>query len=273
MPGTRAKLLSMLSSLSLGCLIFCVSTLAAAQQNYSLDDLDPTATKSMYSLSILKFLDHWPPPTLALKTFGPQTGDMILRAIKTPGHPHTIGLVKHSIVKVPFEKVTALMEDYPDYYKMWENVVSASILSKDGNRWITAWTRRRPAFFMPEIHYKMEVVIDKSVPGRAVYRQQFISGDSLYFSDGLVIVEKLGDQLTRISVLDFFNANFGPFRGLIEGVIWHRSLENAFKDDVAFRLKLEHPDWSVDKITNASEKMLDRHPVDPVQYTDLIRLK
>ena len=76
-------------------------------------------------------------------------------------------------------------------------------------------------------------MIDRSHPGRVISRQQLIDGNSLNSSDGLVVLEKR-DNVTRLSIVTFFDPDAGPFRPLVDGVIWKRNMENSFKDDTAF---------------------------------------
>ena len=246
-------------------LLVSAASLAAVEPKAHCDDI-PKVT--YYSQRILRFLDHWPPPTLSLRDSRP----VLIRAIRTPGEPGIIGVVKHFEVKFPLARVAELTERFEDYPKIWEDVVSVTVRSREGNQTVTDWVRRAPAFFLPRIRFRMLYTTDKMKPGRVVYRQQLIEGNSVSASDALVVLEGIGENETRISVLDFFSPDMGPFRPLIEGKIWKKSMENSFKDDIAFRARLEHPDWSLDQIGHEADRELDLHPIEEVQYTDLIHL-
>lgn len=238
---------------------------------YALSELNPAAKPSFYSQRILKFLDAWPPPTLTLRD---TDRDIYTRAIKTPEHPKIIGLVKHFNIQAPMESVAAATEHFEDYPKIWEGCLGVQVLSRDRNRVVTDWTRKRPAFFMPKLHYRLLYVIDRSRTDRIVYRQQLMDSkdsNALNTSDGLVVLEKRGEKRTRLSIVNFFDPDAGPFRGLVEGVIWRKTVQNSFKDDVAFRAHVEHPDWDLDRITDESDHAWDKTPIDPILYTDLLK--
>lgn len=236
---------------------------------FRLNEMAPGVKKSYYSQSILKFLEHWPPPTLALTDERP----VIIRAIKTPDRPNYMGMVKHSEINVSLKKVEAITERFEDYSKIWDDILSGKVISFDRNRSVTEWVRKAPAFFLPKVHYRMLYTSDKSFPGRIVYRQQLIDGNMLNFSDSIVVLEKLAEDRTRVTVLNFFDTDFGLLRRVAESKIWKTMLQNGFKDDIAFRAKLEHPDWDVDQITKEANKALDRFPIDEVQYTELLSFK
>jgi uncharacterized membrane protein len=237
--------------------------------DYRLNDPYPEAKTSFYSERLLKLLEHWPPPTLLLHDARP----VYVRAIKTPGFSDMVGVVKHFTVKAPLSKVVELTEKFDAYPKIWDDIVSVQVDSRDKNRTVTSWVRKAPAFFLPRIKFRTLYISDKSHPDRVVYFQRFLDGNAMKSSDGLVVMEKVTDQTTRISVITFFNPDAGAFRGLVEGKIWKKSVENAFKDDIAFAARLEHPDWSLDQVTEAAEKALDAHPIDEVEYTDLIHFE
>jgi uncharacterized membrane protein len=234
---------------------------------YRLDEVAPNARASYYSTRILKVLDHWPPPTASLQDARP----VVIRAIKTPGHPEIVGIIKHFEVMFPIEKVVELTEKFEDYPRVWKDVLSVQVTRRDHNRVETEWVRRAPAFFLSKIRFRLLYTWDKTQQGRVIYREQLIDGNSVHATDALVVLEKHGTDSTRISVLDFFDPDAGPFRGLVEGKIWKASVENSFKDDIAFRARLEHPDWSVGQISDEADRMLDRYPVGDIEYTDLIR--
>lgn len=242
----------------------------ASSSPYSLGDQDPIAKVGHFSAKIVKFLDHWPPPTL---TITDTDREIYTRAIRTPDFPKIIGLVKHFNIQAPMARVAEATERFEEYPKIWEGVISVSVSSHDRNRTVTDWVRKRPAFFMPRLHYRLLYVVDRSRPDRIVFRQQLIDGNALNTSDGIVVLEKRGENLTRLSILNFFDPDAGPFRSLVEGVIWKKTVQNSFKDDVAFRAHVEHPDWDVDRLTEESDKAWDKTPVDPILYTDLLKIE
>jgi hypothetical protein len=242
---------------------------SAASTLYSIDTVDPTGKKSIYTSQLPKLLGHWPLEVHSIKDPRPA----FIRAIKTTGKPYFIGMVKYVTIQAPLSRVAEVCEKVEDYPKIWEDVLEVSVESRDQNKAVTVWTRKAPTFFMPKIHYRVIVTTDKSTPDRIVYKQQLLDGNSMNTSDALVVLEKIKPELTRVTVVNFFDADFGPFKGLIEGVIWKKSMENGFKDDIALRAHVEHPDWTLDQVTKESEQTLDRFPIKDVEYTDSIHFE
>lgn len=233
----------------------------------------PTLPEPTYFGSRLpQLLDQWPPRTLALPDGGRTA---ILRAIKTPDNEDMIGLVKHFELHAPLQRVVELSERYEDYPQMWEEVLQVRVESRDleHRQVVTDWTRKAPAFVLPKIKYRMLTVVEQRTPERVVYRHQLLEGNLVHSSDALVVLESLGPKGTRVSIINFFNPVVGPFRALAEGKLWRKSLENAFKDDIAFRARAEHPEWDLERISEESRKAVARHPVDEIEYTDLIRFR
>ncbi len=228
----------------------------------------PEAKASHYTGRILKFLEHWPPPTLNITDDRP-----FARAIRTPNFPDMIGMVKHFVIKIPIEKVSDAIDKFEEYPKIWADVLSVKVQSRTQNRTITEWTRKRPAFFMPLIQYRMITIKDKTIANRIIYRHQLIDGNTLNTSDSLVVLEKIPDEKTRISVVNFFDVALGAFKPLVGNSLWRRSMESSYKDDFEFKTHLENPSWSLDKASDAASDALDQNPIDPVQYTDLLKFE
>jgi uncharacterized membrane protein len=254
-PATRLLFLATLFSAPL-----------SASAPYALDDAGTWAKPSATSQRLLLTLKHWPPATLTLHDERPE----VIRAIKTPGNEDLIGMVKHFEVNESLARVVAVNEDFDAYPKLWENVLGVKVESRDINRVVTQWTRKAPAFFLPKIHYRMISIADKSETGKVIYRNQLIDGNMIKTSDSLVVFEQLDPNRTRVSVLNFFTPDVGHFRAIAAGRIWKQSMQDAFKDDVAFRARTEHPDWSVDRISEEADQALARFPINSVQYTELL---
>lgn len=235
--------------------------------NFSIYENSPLTKTNYYTSRVLKFVQNWPPATLDLHDDRP----VYIRGIKTPDNSDIVGMVKHFTVKASFDSVINFTENFTEYPKIWEDVQSVKIQSQDHNRIVTEWVRKAPAFFLSKIRYTLLYTSDKTLPGRVVYRQQLVESNSIKANDAIVVMEKMTEETTRVSVVTFFEAEFGPFRSLIESKIWRKSLESSFKDDIAFMSKLEHPDWTLDQISDAADLALKKNPLEQLEYTDLLK--
>jgi len=242
-----------------------------ASANLAVNPSTPfTPKESYYSTRILKFLNSTPPTSRPISTEKNQDeGPVFIRAIETPDHPHTIGMVKQSEVHASIAQIIAVTEKFEDYPKIWKDVLNTKVIASEDHKTIVAFTRKRPAFFLPEIKFQTLYTSDKSNPNKIVYHQQLINGNMVKFSDSIVIIEKITDDRSKIIVYNFFDPDLGLVNLVAESKIWKQSLEAGFKDDVAFAARLEHPDWNIDQITDESEKQLDLHPIKNVEYLKL----
>lgn len=246
--------------------ILLAASTSSAFGSYKLDYFDPNGTQSAYTQHLPKLLAKWPPPTVNL----PDPGPVIIRAIKTPGHSNYIGFVAHYTVDVPIERAIQTNDDFESYPKIWDTLIEVRVTDRQANRVITSWHRKAPAFFLPNLHYRLLYISERQGPKRMVYRQQLIDGNAMNFCDALIVFDALSPAQTRVTIINFFDANFGPFRGAIESLIWRRSIEGNYKDNMALKARLEHPDWSLKQIVKYAEDALDQNPIPEILYTDAI---
>ena len=259
-----------MSFLRTGLLTLLIGTVTAGPAragDFGIGDPSELVKLGYYTSRLAAMLAHWPLPTQARLADHAE----VVIGIRTPAESDIIGMVKHSVIDAPLARVAAVSERVEDYPAIWENVVAVKRVSTDRNRLVTEWARKAPAFFLPRIRYRTLTTIDRQTPGRIVYRHQFVEGNLIRSSDFLVVYESLPKDRTRVTVLGFFEPEMGVFRSLAEGKVWRQSLENGFKDDVAFRLRVEHPEWGVDRLTNEAERALENAPLEPLEYTEAIR--
>ncbi len=228
---------------------------------YKIEDIDPKATPSFFTPQLLRFLhfSDWP--------------NTPIEAIRTPDHPHTIGMLKKTVIPVPLAAVVTLTEQFEAYPKIWEDLLESKILSRDRNRTYVEITRKRPTFFMPKINFQMVYVSDKSQAGHVVYRQQLIKGNQVKTSDSLVILDQVSDTQTSIKVVNFFDPDLGLLNSIAPSKIWSESLKAGISDDQAFRLKLEHPDWSVEQISEEAKKSTKNFRADQIPSVNLSQIQ
>jgi hypothetical protein len=86
-----------------------------------------------------------------------------------------------------------------------------------------------------------------------VYRYKLRHGDRLIASDGLVVLEGLGQGTTRFTEYGFFHPRSGPVPA---SVVWRESLRGAFLSIVGIELRAENPDWSYAQIAAEGERRL-----------------
>lgn len=250
---------------------------ALPPKTYKVSDLIPEAPPSLYSAKVYKFLEHWPPQWIPELRPDPQAAGkneknpVWTRAIKTPGKGLYIGSMKQVWINAPMERVVAVLDDFASYPKFFDDVKKVEVRARDGNKLTVFWERNSPAFFIPNIKYEMIYLVEKISPTQTIYRYQLKKGNSLNASDGVIVVDA-EETGTKVTGLDFYDASWGLAGAIASGKIWRKSIEGGYKGDISFKMRVEHPDWKFDQIKDEAERMLERFPVEPIQYVNDLRL-
>jgi hypothetical protein len=244
-------------------------TIPVAATFYPIEDKIPGAKESYYSDKIFNVLANWPPKYIPASE---GANPIWVRGIRTKDKPNYIGLVKRVLIKAPLERIAKLIEEIEKNKEIFPEIIQVKVTSQDQNRIWTAWERESPSFLIPNIKYEQAYVMDTRSPDKKIYRYQLVSGNSVNNSDGIIVIERIG-SFTRLIAWDFFDANWGLARTLAEGLIWKKALEGSFKGDASFLYKAENPEWNRSQIEDATSSLLDKFPVDPVQFLDNFSLE
>jgi len=206
---------------------------------------------SAYSGKLVQVLRRWPAGRLDT----PGAGPVDLTCIATAEQEKYVGMLQRATIRAPISSVEAVLDDVAHYKDLFPDTVDVHVISgsRRGNRYLTSWEQRIPVFFLPNVTYELAYVVDKTTPGRSVYRYKLGRGDQLIASDGLVILEAVGPDTTQFTEYDFFHARAVP---LPAQVVWREGLRGAFLSDVAIKLKAENPGWSYKRIASEGERLL-----------------
>jgi len=253
-------------SLLLLALVGTSALVLAKPKVYPLDFKMPEHRASYYSQRLHRLLASWPPKYVPAKHEG--ENPIWMRPIRTKGKPNYFGIVKRVSIQAPLAQIAATIENFEASPDLFTDVIQVRKTMEDGNFVTTYWEREPPVFLAPRIRYQQSYLIDKSNPVRLAYRYQLKTSDSVSFSDGLIVIEKEGENGTRLIAWDFFETDFGLLKTLAENAIWRRALEGSYKGDVTFKAHAEHPDWNRKQLQAEAERMLERFPVEPFTFLE-----
>jgi hypothetical protein len=213
----------------------------------SVDGLD-----SVYAGWLSHVLQHWSPRRFGSESAQPLT----LTCIATANEDKYVGMLQRTTIRAGISVVEDILDDVAHYRDLFPGTVDVQVVpgSRYGNRFVTAWEQRVPVFFLPNVTYELAYQVDKTTPGRAVYRYKLRRGDKLTASDGMVVLDAVGPATTQFTEYDFFNARWGP---LPAALVWRESLQGAFLSDVAIKLKAENPGWSYERIASEAERLIE----------------
>lgn len=192
--------------------------------------------------------------------------------IRTPNRPYFVGFKKCMLVSAPMAAIEAVIDDEGDFQNLFTGLAGVKVISRDGNRSVLEWERKIPVFFVPNLKYRIGYLADKSNKNRTVYRYQFIEGDRLKLNDGIEVLEKLNDRLTRFTNYEFYEADYGlgilGIRAVSAESAWMESLKGGYVSIISIRYKAEHPDWTYEHIRDAAEAEVKKIDMDKVPYLE-----
>jgi hypothetical protein len=206
---------------------------------------------SVYTGWLVQVLKRWSPKRFDTESAGP----LKLICIATANEEKYVGMLQRTTIRAGISVVENVLDDVAHYKDLFPGTVDVQVVpgSQYGNRFVTAWEQRVPVFFLPNVTYELAYLVDKTTPGLGVYRYKLRHGDKLIASDGMVVLEAIGPDMTQFTEYDFFDARWGP---LPAAVVWRESLQGAFLSDVAIKLKAENPSWSYKRIASEAERLI-----------------
>ncbi len=236
---------------------------ASANLKLAVDAPIPGGISSVYTDRIPPVLRKWPRPEIPTD---PKLLDPIwMRAVHNPQNDFHVGIIKRMHIRVPLKRMIEVIEDWDGYFVVFPSLKNLNILKTDGNFIQTFWEHSAPLPFLPNAKYEQAYIVDKRDPKKAIYRYQLIKGTYVDHTDGFFVLEDIGPNLTQLTGYDFFQPDLGPLKIFGAGRVWKDGTEGSFKGDISMKLHAENPDWGRKKIKEEAEKILEAHPIFPLQ--------
>ncbi|MBI3556785.1 MAG: hypothetical protein HY074_11020 [Deltaproteobacteria bacterium] len=246
---TRAPLA--LSTLLLALLLATVPTAGAPR--HAVDENPPPGLNGPQRKGLIEAIAKW--PSRLLPPSAPESHVSVkLVAYNTPDHPHAIGVGQAMLVEAPITEVKKVLEDFDHYKQLFFEFKDIHVVEREGNRVTMFWEQPIPLPFVPNTTYTTYFYTFDSDPTHIFYRYQLKSSNTLKYSDGIMVLDRIDSKTTRYTEYDFFDADWGIAASLAPARIWRDSLRDIFLTDIAIKLKAEHPDWSYDKIRQECKK-------------------
>ena len=239
---------------------------AAVPYNF---DVDLGGKASRYTPILVRIAKNWPPFSRDEELPPAPSTPMSLRCFSTPGSPFFVGVRERMWVRASLGAVDSVLSDINHYADLFPGYKEVRIVHADGNRLLTRWEQIIPVFFLPNVIYDLNYVIDRSHSDKIIYRFQLSSGDHIRSSDGLIVVEPVTPSLTRYTEYDFWDADYGLLGTLAPGRIWRESVEDVVLSDLAIQLKATYPEWSYEKVRNEADRQLQKDQVESAIRTRL----
>lgn len=191
------------------------------------------------------------------------SGKVALECYGTKDEKYFVGAKQYFEIKAPVEKVRSVLDDFAHYKDIFLGLKDVHVVSQDGNRVTTFWEQKIPVFFIPNVKYEMNYLIDHSRSEGSIYRYQLKQSKNIRTSDGLIVIhQKAGNpQETVYLEYDFVDADWGALETFAPSRIWGDTIEGLYASDLAVQYRAEHPDWDFDKVRDESEDHVDKEIV------------
>lgn len=234
-------------------LIASLAAIVQATDAYAMDDA-PDGQDSFYAAWLSEVLRSWPVRRVEVD----DARVVNLRCIGTPGDEMYVGIAQYMTIDAPLSTVEGVLDDVAHYKELFPGIVDVKIVAglPSENRYLTEWEQKVPVFFLPNITYELNYVVDRSTDGIRVYRYKLRHSGKIKSSDGMVIIEAIGPTCTHFAEFDFFKAEWGP---LPAPIVWHESVKSSFLSDLAIKLKAENVGWSYPRIARETMERLAVH--------------
>lgn len=244
---------------------------ANAGDFYPIEEKIPGAKESIFTAKVSQILRVWPPE--GFPAVLSDSEPIWIRGMKVPGDADYLGIKKRMLVHVPLSVFAKTVLDFVRYKDGSSIIKNAELVSKDGNRTTVLWESYSPAFFVPNTKYEQSYVIDErareSVRGRVLFRFQLRNSNHIEFSDGVVVLESVGEN-TLFTSFDFVKPDTGIFGAFVSrNKMWEKTIEGYCRGDLVLKIKAEHATWKMDQVKDYLDRIMNKVSILPVQFAPL----
>lgn len=261
--------------LTLGASISFALAAALAPLKHPLNENPPDSKPGPMRNALATVAQNWiAKPRLlqpVLKSEKARQVDLV--CFETPGMPGGIGIGQSMTINVSIDQVRKVIEDFDHYKDIFFTFKEVTASDFDGNRLITHWEESIPIPFTDNTKYSTYFYIDNRNSDHAFYRYQLRESNSLKYSDGLIVLDRLNHndaKNTRYTEYDFYDGSAAP--SVMMNRVWRDSLREIYYSDIAIKLKSEHPDWDYKNIRIESKRLWSEEYSDD-HVNDLISAK
>lgn len=217
------------------------------------------AVDSLYTKVLQGILEKWPPAPVTVK--GLEEKAVQVRVFETPENIDYIGTELAMTINAPLNTVEKIVEGVEHYIDLLPGFNEIKVVGGDKNQFDVFWEKIIPVFFVKNVKYTVTYTVNKSKPDRLIYKTQLKEEKGLRALDGLVVLEKKGNQ-TYYYECAFFDGDFGMISSLAPKMIWKESLEAILHGALAKKLKAEKPQMPYEDIMKQVKLDVQTYPIE-----------
>lgn len=211
--------------------------------------------KGPYADRIDTLLQRW--PVKELDNWIKESDPIKILCVKTPDNSTFIGVLQFQKIKTGIERVTQILEDYPAYSELFDDLVKAEVkLQSQGKRLIFS---EQVISSLPgvrneknEIYYE----ITSSTDASKIFRYRLVSSRNLISDDGFIYLKEVLPNETIYVEFDFLDASWGFAKFLLGSTkIWSENILGLLQSDSAVRIKAENLNLKNSEVKDQTHKL------------------
>jgi len=237
------------------------SLIWAEAKNYPWD-VEMKGPQSVYTDALVELVRHGlprPPPDL------PGESPIIqANCLETPKNEFYVGVEQHMIVNSAIPRIDTAISDFASYPKLFPGLKHVEVRSQDKNLWVIGFEQHIPVFFIPNVHYEMYYLFDRSQSNRVLVRYKLKEKTKIKLSDGIILLEKISENKTRYTEYDFFDADYGMLKTFAPGSIWESSVHDLLLSDLVIKVRAENPELNHASVLEKAKSLLEGIPINEI---------
>lgn len=236
------------------CILAFASAAIAAEPGHS----SPPGIDSSYSASLAGVFSKLVEPPAA-----DFDGNLRLRRIDARTNKLYIGIRQEMIIRAPVEAVVAVLENFADYPRMFDDLLRAEATKTGPDTFSLLQEQRVPIPFMKNATFTLNYLVDDQGAAGKGYLYKLKESNRLLFDDGMIRLTRTPEGECYFLEYDFVLADWGSLGGIASSKIWEASILGTIVSDLTIKLRVEHPDWDLSRVRAEAKREAAKY--DPKQ--------
>ena len=186
-------------------------------------------------------------------------GKLRLRRIDAPASKLYVGLRQEMIVHASVEAVVAVLDDFADYPRMFDDLLRAEATETGPGAFSLLQEQRVPIPFVKAATFTLNYLVDDRGPDGKGYLYKLKESNRLKFDDGMIRLTRTQGGECRFLEYDFALADWGALGSLAPSKIWAASISGTIVSDLTIKLRAEHPDWNLGRVRDEAKREASKY--------------
>lgn len=186
-------------------------------------------------------------------------GSLRLLRIDAPANRLYVGLRQEMIVRASVEAVAAVLDDFADYPRMFDDLLRAVPTETGPGAFSLLQEQRVPVPFVKNLTFTLNYLVDDRGAAGKGYLYKLMESNRLKFDDGMIRLSRTREGECRFLEYDFALADWGVLGGVAPSKIWAASISGTIVSDLSVKLRAEHPDWDLARVRAEAKREASKY--------------